>query len=503
MLVTELDLEQAEQDEKYRRKSRFLFFIIPFLIIVFIFGFYNANKLLPTGLDTASEKYVVNESDIQFLFDNNYLSPTGATSSQEIFDTMFTYIDQANQYILIDAFLFNDWVRQGQVQRNLTAELTNHLLAKKQANPDIKIDFITDPINTAYGGSQNEYLNKLQNAGISVIITDLKPLPDPNPLYSAWWRTLVVWFGNGYKYGWLPQPFSATAPRVSLRTYLSMLNFKANHRKVMIADNEGQLISLISSANPHDISSANANIAVLIRGRLAEAIYQSETVVAKMSKRALYSLPENLVNQSSPEENKFARISFVTENKIKLAILDSIKKAQAKDEIKIAMFYLSDRDIIKGLIASSKKSVNIKIILDANQNAFGYQKIGIPNLPTAEELVTKSRGAIQIKWAKSNGEQFHSKMFSATNKADKLMTVIIGSANLTRRNLANYNLEADAVIELNTDWDQAQIVNNYFDKLWTGLAGESYTDDYKLHNEVPWWLSTASWAQEVTGLCSF
>ncbi len=503
MLITDIDEEQEEQETKYRRKSRFLFFVVPFLIIVLIVGFYNAYKMTPLGLDTVSEKYVVNESDIQFLFDNNYLSPTGTTSSQEIFDTMFKYIDQANQYILIDAFLFNDWVGQGTVERNLTSELANHLLAKKQANPDIKIDFITDPINTAYGGSQNQYLEKLANAGVSIIITDLKPLPDSNPWYSAWWRTLIMWFSNGDKYGWLPQPFSSTAPKVSLRSYLSMLNFKANHRKVMIADNNGQLISLISSANPHDASSANSNTAVIVRGRLAEAIYQSETAVAKMSKRALFSLPENLINKPSPEANKFARISLATENKIKQAILDSINKLQAKDEIKIAMFYLSDRDIIKALIACSKKSVTIKIILDSNQNAFGYQKIGIPNLATAKELITKSRGVIQIKWAKSNGEQFHSKMFTATNKADKLMTVFVGSANLTRRNLANYNLEADALIELNTDWDQAQIINNYFNKLWTGAAGESYTDDYKLHNDVPWWLSVASVLQEFTGLSSF
>lgn len=50
------------------------------------------------------------------------------------------------------------------------------------------------------------------------------------------------------------------------------------------------------------------------------------------------------------------------------------------------MFYLADRKVIDSLVAASNRGAEIKMILDPNQNAFGQEKIGLPNRPVEEEL---------------------------------------------------------------------------------------------------------------------
>ncbi len=43
-----------------------------------------------------------------------------------------------------------------------------------------------------------------------------------------------------------------------------MLNFKANHRKILITENE----ALITSANVHDASAYHSNIAFVVSGEI-------------------------------------------------------------------------------------------------------------------------------------------------------------------------------------------------------------------------------------------
>lgn len=40
----------------------------------------------------------------------------------------------------------------------------------------------------------------------------------------------------------------------------------------------------------------------------------------------------------------------------------------------------------------------VRIILDPNQNAFGQQKMGLPNIPVAKELNEMGNKSSQIKW---------------------------------------------------------------------------------------------------------
>jgi phosphatidylserine/phosphatidylglycerophosphate/cardiolipin synthase-like enzyme len=500
MLFNEIDSRAVKSIERYRLKSRLIVALTAVITLVIVVACYHALKPLPQGMNFRGQSVVVNESDVEFLFD---LTNRGQVN-QQIFDTIFQYIDEAEQYILIDMFLVNDWQKYPQASgRSLSSELVNHLIAKKQSNPDILIDFITDPINTVYGGDRASALVRLAEAGINVVVTDLTVLPDSNPWYSAWWRTLVSWLGNSSQLGYLPHPFNQAGSRVSLRSYLGLLNFKANHRKIFVADNQGQLVTVIGSANPHDASYLNSNAGVAVTGALAEQVYQSEQALAKAIGVDLYSLPANLRNQASPESNKFASVALVTEGQIKQQALAMINNLSEGDSLDLAMFYLSESDILRAIISAGDRGVKLRLVLDANQQAFGYKKIGVPNQPSAKYLKGKLGDRISIKWYQSMGEQFHTKMIIANSLADKQTKVLTGSANLTRRNLNNLNLEADVYLELNSDWDLAKQVNDYFNKLWQDDGAYGYTVAYEQLPAPSWALSWLSWFQERSGLSSF
>jgi hypothetical protein len=301
--------------------------IVIFTLLVGVV-FFQLNRKLPEGLDYASREFALKDSEIRFLYDLSYENPAGETvREQMIFDEIFSLIDNAKAYILIDMFLFNPYTfAQDRSYRPLTDELSAKLIAKKQSTPGIQIDFITDPINTAYGGSTSDALSRLREAGVNVIVTDLEKLRDSNILYIPWWRLLFQWLGNSTEGGWLPHPFSATADDVTLRTYLTLLNFKANHRKVVVADSPEGMVSIVTSANAHNASSAHSNVALKISGDFWQAVYTAEKAVAELSGHALQKPSAEKENRSSNRTNaQPITARLLTERKIKASLLDLLR----------------------------------------------------------------------------------------------------------------------------------------------------------------------------------
>src|SRR5690606_1571343 len=132
------------------------------------------------------------------------------------------------------------------------------------------------------GGVVSSHFERLRSAGVEVVVTPLTPLKDSNPVYSLFWRVLARPFGNASG-DLLPNPFGEG--RVSLRSYLALLNFKAHHRKTLLADNGDDLVALVTSANPHDGSSAHTNIAVRFDGPDVVDLLETENAVLAMSGR--------------------------------------------------------------------------------------------------------------------------------------------------------------------------------------------------------------------------
>ena len=442
---------------------------------------------------------MVGETSVDFLYDLTYESSGGKIElDQSIFDAIFNLIENAERYILIDMFLFNSYsAHDDRIHRNLSKELSERLVRKKSGNPGIAIDFITDPVNTVYGGSLSPELEKLKEIGINVIVSDLKELRDSNFLYSAIWRTFLQWLGSSSRNGIVKHPFSNSAKKVTLRSYLHMMNFKANHRKILVADNGGDMVAVISSANPHGGSSAHSNIALLIRGDIWRSIYQTEAAVARLAGGSLSPIEAETTQPAGPPT---VRASIISENQIKKALVEEITAAQLSDEIRLAQFYLSDREIVKALLSAATRGVEIRIILDRNQDAFGYEKNGVPNRPAAGELVKKSNGTIKLRWYETHGEQFHSKLFLSLR--NQQMTAIMGSANLTRRNLDNYNLELDIKIITGSKSRIAGQILGYFDRMWNNEDG-IYTANFEKYQEDSLFKTIVYRVQEGLGLATF
>ena len=482
-----------------KKIKKIILILLAWLLFV---GFYQTTKKLPENLDLRGEERKISVESIEFFYDLTYKNLNGKIiSEQTIFDEVFSLIEEAQAYILIDAFLFNSYTREpDQIYRQLTPELTERLVKKKEANPDIKIDFITDPINTVYGGAINTEIEKLKGIGVNVIVTDLKALPDSNPIYSAFWRTFIQWFGNSSSYGLIPHPFTGGGPKVTLRSYFDMLNFKANHRKVFMADQEENAAVIITSGNPHDGSSAHSNVALKITGKLWQDVYDAEAVVAKLSGRELQGPPAGL-DENIRREAEQVKIVFLTENQIKKELLTRISETSANDKIHLAIFYLADRQTIKALVKASERGVHIKVILDPNKDAFGFEKIGIPNRPVAEELLKKSSNKIEVRWYDTHGEQFHSKL--AIIKRGKEASLIMGSANFTRRNLDNYNLEANVSVTAGEDALFMKAAADYFDRIWDNRDGKHYTVSYEAYKDESTLKRIVYLIQEYAGLSSF
>lgn len=486
--------------KKHKLKSIFL----TIFCILIVIGVFNEYKKLPENINYESETYKMSVDKLDFLYDLTYENEAGERIyRQEIFDEIFSAINDAEKYILIDMFLFNSYKSKESetFYRDISKELVVYLIERKNDVPDLKIDFITDPINIVYGGGDSAEIKQLQNAGINVIYTDLSRLHDSNFIYSSIWRMFFSWFGNTKKWGILNHPFGYDEPKVSLRTYLKMLNFKANHRKVFVADSGDDLVSIVMSANPHNGSSAHSNVGIKINGEIGQEIFKTENAVADFSNKNLSISNLNLETDVSDIDDMVS-VKLITENKIKENILLAINESRKGDRIGMAMFYLADRHIIDALIRASMRDVDVKIVLDANRDAFGYKKIGIPNRQVASELTKKSMGRIKVRWYDTNGEQFHSKLVFVSSPY-RGTSVILGSANFTRRNLNNYNLETDIFLNAKSDTSLMTEVIDYFDMIFENKENNTYTIDYSAFEENTFWKIIVYYIQEYLGLSSF
>lgn len=468
------------------------------LLLFAAMGVHHTQKALPDGVSFAGPVRPL--SGVRFLRDLTYIEGNQRRVEQEIFDAIFSMIDQAERLVLVDMFLFNEF--QGskpETTRMLARELTDHLIARRVARPDINIYLLTDPINTVYGGVSSPQLEQLRAAGVDVTVTDLSRLRDSNAFYSAVWRLLVKPLGNS-EGGLLPNPFGDG--QVSLRSYFALANFKANHRKVVVTDGPNGLIGLVTSANPHDGSSAHENVALQFSGAAAYDLLLAEQAVMRFSGGPYQKLDAWLEGdiglpglESQPAGSLTMQI--VSEHQIEKAALQLIGRAS---EIDLAMFYLSDRDIVEGLKVAAYSGVPVRLILDPNKDAFGHAKGGIPNRQVATELMQIP--GIQLRWAATDGEQYHSKML-LTRDGSGGANLLLGSANFTRRNLGDFNLELSAVVSGPATAPVLERASNYFERGWKNDAGLTFTTDYSSYQEQSALKNLAYRFMEWSGMSSF
>ena len=337
------------------------------------------HRSLPRGLSLVGE--VHNSSHVEFYADKTWVDDKeNRYSEQHIFDAVFSLIAKSRRFLLLDMFLYNDFQgKEQETTRLLAGELTEALVAHKRRNPEMTMIVITDPINTVYGSMPSAHFQQLEACGIEVVLTDLTRLRDSNPLYSLLWRPLIRPFGNSTK-GWLPSPFGDRR-KTTLRSYLHAFNFKANHRKVVIVDDGDDWRGLVTSANPHDASSAHTNVAISFTGPAVRDLLRAENAVLAMSGRSPVQ-----VDVRPPKQTPGTSVQVLTERAIKEAALRIIERSSRNERLGVATFYLSDRDVIVALKGAAKRGVALRLLLDPNKDGFGNPKFGIPNRSVAWEL---------------------------------------------------------------------------------------------------------------------
>jgi len=439
---------------------------------------------------------------------------------QSIFDALFERIDGARRLVYLDIFLFNDW--QGPVaerHRALADELAERLIDAARRPDGPVVVLVTDPINTVYGGVAPERLARLERAGVTLVLTDLVRLQDSNPAWSSAWRWLIRPFGNRTGARTLPNPFGEG--RVSLRSWLALLNFKANHRKLAVfdagTDGTGAPVwrTLLTSANPHDGSSAHRNVALEVGGAVVGDVLAAERALLELlgADEALARLDRvgglpgsgqpgasTPAGRTDPSDDggQRATVRLVNESSIRDSLLAAIGAAGEGDAIDLEMFYLAERRLVGALGAAARRGVRVRALLDVNRDAFGRAKNGVPNRPVAAEL---TRAGVRVRWCATDGEQCHAKWVHV--RRDGAHAVWVGSGNLTRRNLADLNLESDLLYRAGRGDATVAAMLQRFARLWDNEPGRTYSSAYATHANDSRLLAWQYRFMEATGLGTF
>lgn len=459
---------------------------------------YHRYKPLPEDVGRAWPARAA--EDVALLADDTWVNEGAGDDperhhQQAIFDEFFRLIGQADRLIVVDMFLYNDMAgaTTGNL-RPLSEQLTEALVTRKRQRPHVRAVLITDPFNTLYGGVEAPQLQRLRDAGVEVVFTDLTRLRDSNPVWSGLWRLCCQWFGNDTDGGWLPNPTGDG--KVTLRTYLSLINFKANHRKTLVVDEGDRWTGLVTSANAHDASSAHSNIALRFSGAAALDLLQSELAVAAFSGARLgdnWPTPPAAGAADSAE----ATLRVLTEGAIRDALLAAVDEAEKGDRLDVGVFYLSHRPLVDALARARQRGVTVRLLLDPNKDAFGREKNGVPNRQVASELHAEG---VAVRWCATHGEQCHTKMLLRDGRRPLL---IAGSANYTRRNLDNLNLETSVALRAAADHPALAAARALFERRWSNTDGRLFSLPYAAYQDDSAWRKALYRVMEFTGWSTF
>ena len=416
-------------------------------------------------------------------------------------------------------FLFNDLYNKDKEHfPEFAKEYTERLVKKQKENPNLKVYILADENNNFYGAFEHPFITSMKNAGINVIIVNIFKLKDTFPWYSPFWRTFIKPMENPQNKGWITNFYGDMWPKLTIRNLLRALNVKADHKKVFL--NEKEVV--VSSANIHDPSYFHENIAIYTDGPIVKDVLHNLQLVAKFSdseinvdgsdrrmenimnsssndktetdEKTLNSenQKENNVKQINNEENEqnvkektsinseknsitdteghTYKIQYLTEGAIGKHLDEDIDSLKAGDELLMGMYFLADKGVIDRLIKAANRGVKIRIIFDRSRDAFGMSTNGLPNKPVSKKLKKKTKGKIEIKWYFTNNEQYHTKI-TLMKKTDGNVIINAGSANLIKKNIRGYIMDANFRILTTQDSKISKDIYEYFDRLWENKDG--------------------------------
>jgi PLD-like domain len=408
--------------------------------------FWNSAKPLPPGVHIVSQVSRLSEADVDFV----HASP----QRPDALGRVMSAIDHAEQLIVLD-------------RSPVTSELAQHLLARKRARPNLQMVLVTDPGNEVFGGTPSQTLSSLEASGIIVARVRLDRLRDSNPLYSGVWRLA---------FGWWSDPFDEIPGQVTLPAWSRMQNFKADQRQLVVADDGSGGWTAV-------IAPAGASAGLILRGSLARAMIAGELQIAA------WSTDDDRLPAGPPMDGRGVGsidARFLTEGGIETALLDAIAAAGGGDEIRIAVQNLSDRRLVAAALGAAARGARLQVLLARNR---------MPNQAVAGELLRDGGGHIEVRWYPAETGASLPKLLVVQHRNDLWMN--FGSADFTRRNLGDLNLESSVELRMPARAAPARAVTDYFAKIWSSAAAEP---DFADESAVAYWRYRLA---EATGLSSF
>ncbi len=182
---------------------------------------------------------------------------------------------------------------------------------------------------------------------------------------------------------------------------------------------------------------------------------------------------------------------MVSEAAIGEALVARIDATGKHDSIDIAALYLSQRELVRALLDAAARGAAIRVLLDPGKDGYGYERSGVPNREVASELVAASDGAVRVRWYRTHGEQFSPGFAHIRNAAGAW--IMVGTAELSRRDLDDMNLAAAFITELPGSAPASNDALSWFDALWFNRAagGTEYTTDVDVYadaSQLDYWL---------------
>jgi phosphatidylserine/phosphatidylglycerophosphate/cardiolipin synthase-like enzyme len=109
---------------------------------------------------------------------------------------------------------------------------------------------------------------------------------------------------------------------------------------------------------------------------------------------------------------------------------------------------------------------------------------------------------VPLRWCDTHGEQCHTKLMVIDY--DNGSSVLIGgSANFTRRNLENFNLETNVAVRGPRATESIADARDFFDRMWTNDEGRLVSVDYERYANDSIWKRFLYRFAEGTGVSTF
>jgi hypothetical protein len=339
------------------------------LLMIYVFFFaYEWWKPLFPELVKSSASYTVPDKGVKFVYDLPQKDKKGTVTGLRNIEARYRDILQKATRMVI--------ISETYVPETGTSTLTTLLSEKHNKDKHVAVALMTDPVSTRYGGIHSESLDELRKKGTLVIFSNVGAMPDGNLFYSSLWRPFFSWWGNSSSGGWLSDPIRKSDKKFTLRTWLIFFNMKSDESHVLLADaTDGKTKKLITLFSSSDISSPRGSTgatALEVDDKIWASIAKKKAVLADISGSGLPSLDGSDVVDASGT----LRVSLLDMTRMRDRISTLIEGMHQGDQLMISARFVSDRDIIADLKDAANRNVDIRVILDPNEEVMGHPPAG-------------------------------------------------------------------------------------------------------------------------------